>query len=167
MNFSHQEIFSNFAWKSYQLKILSFLSSMFTRGLGLSVVKPLLSQNFCHKCMRENSRNFHTVLREFLQFPRFFWKNFVKAMILLNKEITKELIWRNIFWWVLPQHCCVCKHNLFWKRYVHKFSFTEKISSNQVFSKNVAFTKFLPIVCSFFSNEKNQNPLDHKVFSTN
>ena len=25
------------------------------------LVKPLLSRNFCQKCVRENSRNFHTV----------------------------------------------------------------------------------------------------------
>ena len=29
------------------------------------LVKPLIPRNFCHKCVRENSRNFHTV--EFLQ----------------------------------------------------------------------------------------------------
>ena len=30
-------------------------------SLVIYLVKPLLSRNFCQKCVRENSRNFHTV----------------------------------------------------------------------------------------------------------
>ena len=36
-------------------------------SLVIHLVKPLLSQNFCHKYVRENSRNFHTVLSWFLR----------------------------------------------------------------------------------------------------
>ena len=73
-------------------------------------VKPLLSRNFCQKCVRENFRNFHTVqcgnteiyshifrenswlyyifcikLRKFPLISRFFGQTFVKETILLNK----------------------------------------------------------------------------------
>ena len=41
--FSHQKIFRQ-------------INSLLT-----CLVKPLLSRNFCQKCVRENSRNFHTV----------------------------------------------------------------------------------------------------------
>ena len=58
-------------WKNAKLslteKIFREINSLVT-----SLVKTVLSRNFCQKCMRENFRNFHTVL------PLFFGKNFVK-----------------------------------------------------------------------------------------
>ena len=36
--------------------------------LVISLVKPLLSRNFCQKCVRENFRNFHNVALELLSF---------------------------------------------------------------------------------------------------
>ena len=59
--------------------------------LVIYLVKPLFSRNFPQKCVRENSRNFHTVHVKQCENCRnslshFFRKNLVKAMGL--KEIT-------------------------------------------------------------------------------
>ena len=51
----------NTVWKNEKFsltkKILRQINSLVTY-----LVKPILSRNFCQKCVRENSRNFHTVL---------------------------------------------------------------------------------------------------------
>ena len=60
-------------------------------SLVISVVKTLLSRNFCHKCVRVNFRNKHTVLYCKLQI--YFEKNFVKLpeQILLYSDFTKYI----------------------------------------------------------------------------
>ena len=47
----------------------------------------MLSRNFCQKCVKENFRNFSLTL---------FWQKFRETNI-FTKEVTKELISRNIF----------------------------------------------------------------------
>ena len=53
-----------------------------------SLVKPLLSRNFCQKCVREIFCNFHTVEI----YPT--WKNFREINLQYNSLIEK-LLWRN------------------------------------------------------------------------
>ena len=53
---------------------------------------------------------------------RIFDKNFVKVTVLQNKLCTKELIWRNMFWWErISSFFTLCTlHNTAWK--FNKFS---------------------------------------------
>ena len=62
-----------------------------TTYLVISLVKPLLSRNFCQKCVRVNFRNFHTVwkLRKFTL--TLFWQKFRESNGFTNK-ITKYLV---------------------------------------------------------------------------
>ena len=53
----------NFKWgKIYEIFTLYLTKNFFHQinTLVTYLVKPLLSRNFCQKCMREHSRNFHT-----------------------------------------------------------------------------------------------------------
>ena len=65
---------------------------------SFNLVKPLLSRNFCQKCVRENFRNFHTVHSEVWKKRKFTlaWQKFRESNV-LSKEVTKEFISRNIF----------------------------------------------------------------------
>ena len=57
-----------------------------------SLVKMLLSRNFCQKYVRENFRNFHTVSVKLRNFSlTHFWQKF-REFNVFTKEITKELI---------------------------------------------------------------------------
>ena len=53
------------------------------------LVTPLLSRNICHKCVRENSHNFHKMCCENYghghSLSPIFGKNFMKVTVLLNK----------------------------------------------------------------------------------
>ena len=56
-----------------------------------SLVKPLLSRNFCQKCVRENSRNFHTVQCTFVEVTESYChKNSVKLVFSLWSDLTKK-----------------------------------------------------------------------------
>ena len=56
-------------------------------------LKPLLSQNFCQKCVRVNFCNIHSTLRSLRNFCiTIFWKNSVKTTV---KSFTVKLISRN------------------------------------------------------------------------
>ena len=46
-------------WKNEEFSLQFFFRQI--NSLVTYLVKPLLSRNFCQKCVRENSRNFHTV----------------------------------------------------------------------------------------------------------
>ena len=54
------------------------------------LVKPLLSRNFCQKCVRENSRNFHTVS---LKQKTFIW-DWTLRIFLTPKFFTWNQFWR-------------------------------------------------------------------------
>ena len=66
--FCKNEGYDRTLWKNEKFS----LTKNFFRQINSLVtylVKPLLSRNFCQKCVRENSRNFHTMCSEFLVFP--------------------------------------------------------------------------------------------------
>ena len=70
-------------WKNEKfshLKIFRQINSLVTY-----LVKPLLSRNFCQKCMRGNSRNFHTVLL------------YVWVLHSVEKYFVKWTLFRNFF----------------------------------------------------------------------
>ena len=95
--------------------------------LVISLVNALVSRNFCQKCVRENFRNFHTVeIAEI--FSHFFHKNFVKAIVLLNKLLNNDLT--NFF------SVCIMK--------IYCLTFVAKIPSNHlaVFTKEL-FSKLI------------------------
>ena len=53
----------NYFWNFWWLceKVFKQQKKAQFNSLVTYLVKPLLSRNFCQKCVRENSRNFHTV----------------------------------------------------------------------------------------------------------
>ena len=62
----------------------------------LYFVKPLLSRNFCQKCVRENSSTVHTVWK-LQKFSLTLFSQKFRESNGFTKEITKELNWRNFF----------------------------------------------------------------------
>ena len=82
--------------KKYSVKLTTYLV--------ISLVKTLLSRNFCHKCVRLNRSNFHTVT--LLLFPLFL------AKISWKRRYTKELFWRNTFW---ARVNSLTFHTMLWK----------------------------------------------------
>ena len=92
--------FHDTVWKNKKF----FLTKKIFRQINSLVtylVKPSLSRNFCQKCVRENSRNFHTVAKHNVEiteiYSHTFRQKFVNVTTVLLKNITNELIWRNIF----------------------------------------------------------------------
>ena len=67
--FSNEEENTYIGFRNFQFSHCTVwknsLTEIFFRQINylvISLVKPLLSRNFCRKCMRVNFRNFHTVL---------------------------------------------------------------------------------------------------------
>ena len=59
------------------------------------LVKSLLSRNFCQKCVRENSRNFHTVLWKLRNFTvTIFSQKFRQLNFLLKKIFYEINVWK-------------------------------------------------------------------------
>ena len=78
------------------------------------LVNPLLSRNVCKN---SNFRNIHTLLYSLTL--TLFWQKFRESNM-VTKEITKLLIWRNIFL-ILP-HCGTLRYTV----EIQKFTLTEK-----------------------------------------
>ena len=97
-------------------------------SLVISLVKLLLSQNFCQKCVRVNFRNFHTVystLWKFLNFTATVFSQKFRQINVLLKNFTIRLIWRKK----------ICKAENF--SFFHTVAFArEKITWNRVKSWN-------------------------------
>ena len=84
------------------------------RWLESTLVKLLFSRNFCHKSVRENFRNFHTMYCCWLQFHEFFflsrlcvfkWSAFQKSSILVMPFIEFIIclgldLCLGTFWWL-------------------------------------------------------------------
>ena len=86
-------------------------------SVAAKLVKTLVSRNFCQKSVRENFRNFHSVYNQHffrilaidIKFQYTLWKLRKFSLTRLwqkfresngfTKEVTKELISRNIFQW--------------------------------------------------------------------
>ena len=100
------------------------------------VVKPLLSRNFCQKCVTKNSRNIVTLLQKFTLTEKIFRQMTLVISFTCFHEII--LKWYKNF--VNSTLHSVEKREI--------YSHRKNISSNQLFrdffSKCVAFTKFLP-----------------------
>ena len=75
---------------SHQKNISS--NRLFSNSYNKTV--PLLSRNFCHKCVRENSSNFHTVIMEITEIFSDAFLTKISWKQRFHKEVTKELISR-------------------------------------------------------------------------
>ena len=95
-----------FALKSNSYKIIEIVFSLIKKEfrqinfLVIYLVKPLLSRNFCQKSVRENLRNFHTVviLQKFRQI------NILQKKFTINWFDGKEFAWQIVsqfstLWW--------------------------------------------------------------------
>jgi len=105
-------------WKVWKNKKLSLTKINFVKSTLLSyLVKPLLSRNFCQKCVRENSRNFYTtlwILRNFC--ITIFWKISVKTTSLVKRLLQNwfhEIIlkWYKNFVNSIMCWACRCSEN--------------------------------------------------------
>ena len=106
---------------------LGFCKSIFILEPFIASISRKKYPKFAKKIVGEILWNYHTVQcgNYGNSLSLFFGKNFVKLTVLL-KQLTKELIWRNIF---------------FGEREFLAFPQCDVASSN-FFSKNVTFTKF-------------------------
>ena len=92
--------FHSTLWKLRKLTLTEKIFRQITY-LVIYLVKLLLSRNFCQKCVRVNYRYFHTVQstveiaaiqcetksQQFQNCAHIYGKNFVKVMLVLNKEL--------------------------------------------------------------------------------
>ena len=110
----------------------------------------LLSRIFFQKCVRENSRNFHThcalctlhctVNVDITEIPSHTILEKIRESNGFTKEIAKWLVWRK---------CFDESKFLFFSTRIH----WKNISSKQLFSKYVTLTNFLPKKCERHSLE--------------
>ena len=96
--------YNNTMWKIREINKWNFNSTILLQfrkifrqinALVTYLLKPLLSRNFCQKCVRENDRNFHTViLRNNFNAPKSssIWRNFFTS-----KELQCNVIQTYIF----------------------------------------------------------------------
>ena len=141
-------------------RVILFLTTFPHCGNLLSS-NSLLSRNFFQKCVRENSRNFHTVHCahctlnvDITEIPSRTILEKIRESNGFTKEIAKWLVWRK---------CFDESKFLFFSTRIH----WKNISSKQLFSKYVTLTNFLPKKCErhSFTVWKNEKfSLTKKIF---
>ena len=86
-------------WKTKTLLIEKKYFMKWTTYLVISLVKQLLSQNFCQKNERVNFHNFHTTLWKLRNFTATVFSQKFRQINVLLKKLFYKLIWRKKITW--------------------------------------------------------------------
>ena len=103
-------------WKNAKFTLTENLFRQIN-SLVLSLVKALFSRNFCQKCMRESSRNFHTVSvekRKIYSHRKNISSNqhfidFLSKNVIFTKFLPKKWMWHCVV------QCLTFSHPNLWK----------------------------------------------------
>ena len=137
-------------------EISSYLKNISSNQLINLLVNPLLSRNFCQKCVRENSRNFHTVLRKLRKFS--FTEEIFRQITYLVISLVKLLLSRNFCQKCVRVnyrnfHTVVCHAPRFFRKNSVKLHFT----TNWFDGKNMRISRFSKLVLSTHCYDVSEN----------